>query len=190
MRNASRIIVLSLALVTSGASLAGQAPSRVAADARIRVTTIVPPSGTRELVVGDLVAVDSQAIVLRRAAGGDLLTVPLSIVSRLEMRRQPPRAKYSTALGAAIGLAAGFLVGEAAASVVRSTPDELPRDPETHARDRRRARRLVIGSSLVGVVGGAVVGFNSGRERWTEVVLLPQFGARPSQPAPPDSSRR
>jgi hypothetical protein len=86
---------------------------------RVRVTA---PSFAAEPIVGDLIAVDGDAITVRRS-GADKIVVPTQTVTRFEIRRRAGRKLMGLGIGLLGGAAIGALIGQATKE--SCSPDEL-----------------------------------------------------------------
>ena len=156
----SRLIaVLSLLLVAAG-PLAGQvtAPARVQPGARVRVTRV-----DDRAQVATVIERSADTLLLRWASSETVVAVPMSEISRLEVRTgQHRHVLKGMALGTGIGFAAGALLGAVSYSPCKGF---CVIDDEGGA--------AALGGVLVGTLGlvvGTIAGLSS-HDTWQHVPL-------------------
>ena len=148
-----------------GAPAMAQMPAKIDSGARVRVHAT---GSTGAPVVGTFVAARADSIII--APERDPLRAQRVFsrtqVLKLEISRTP-RSRFSYVLESSLaGLTAGTMLGFAVSVIIPKvcifdTPEDCDR---THAREQRDLR---IGAGVVGLVGGAIVGFlRPARERW------------------------
>ena len=128
----------------------------VATGARVRVTTVDNPLA----VIGELVAVNDSALLVRRQIDSSDVSIPRSLVHRLEVSRGTSRgasARKGALIGLAIGGVVGFLAGEDC-----SSEDFICLD-----RGSTAAIGMMSGVSIGGLIG-LVTG---GAERWRDAAV-------------------
>jgi len=156
-------LIAAVSAVQVGIAL-GQESSGGSGRHRVRVTA---PSITADPVVGDLVAIDDDAITVMRS-GADKIVVPVESVTRLEVRRRGGRRL----LGAAIGFGAGAMIG---GLIGRATEDDrippsagecgfLGCDPFGDL-----PSNADLGAGIGGLLGAAVGALVAPGEKWETV---------------------
>ena len=153
MRATSTTLLAFLSMVGVASA---QSAQPVATGARVRVTTLNNPSA----VIGELVAVNDSALLIRRQLDSSDVSVPRSLVHRLEVSRGTSRGA-SARKGALIGLAIGGVVGFAAGEDC-SSEDFICFD-----RGSTAAIGMMSGVSIGGLIG-LVTG---GAERWRDTAV-------------------
>jgi hypothetical protein len=167
---AGRLAVVALTCLMSAAPdrLAAQLATPTLIGERVRV--LAPPAEWR---VGRVVALDSNALVLRScwgaevndctAQGQDTRAIPLSAVRGLEVSLGRPRRGPLIVGGAVLGGLLGAVVGAAVGARATQCPNGCE-DPGIGA-----LPGILIGG-LAGVAIGGAVGNASVRERWRPVL--------------------
>lgn len=155
MRATSTTLLALLSLV-GVAPAPAQIAQPVPMGARVRVTTTTHPSA----VIGQLIAVDDSALVVRRQLDSGDVSIPRWLVNRLEVSRGTSRGA-SARRGAVIGLVLGGVLGFAAGEDC-STKDFICFDRGTTG-----AVGAMAGLSIGGLIG-LVTG---GAERWRDTAV-------------------
>lgn len=153
-------LVASIFLLFSGLlnNLVAQEPAHVIPGARVRMTA---PTITTARIVGNVMAINADTIILKRASQFSPLAVPLAAVTKLEVSRSRiPRGKNSLK-GAGYGLLAGITIGGIFGAA--NTDADAPSGVYVLA-------GVAFFGSL-GLVTGGVIGAVSGNERWEQVPL-------------------
>ena len=145
-----------LALLSIAGVASAQSAQPVPTGARVRVTTASNPSA----VIGELVAVNDSALSVRRQRDSGDVSIPRSLVHRLEVSRGTSRGA-SAGKGALIGLAIGGVVGLAAGEDCGSE------DFVCFDRGATAAMGMTAGVSIGGL-SGLVSG---GAERWRDTAV-------------------
>jgi hypothetical protein len=145
-----------LALLSMVGVASAQSVQPVATGARVRVTTADNPSA----VVGELVAVNDSALLVRRQVDSNDVSIPRSLVHRLEVSRGTSRgtsARRGALIGLAIGGMVGFLAGEDC-----SSEDFICFD---------RGSTAAIGMASGVSIGGLIGLVTGGAERWRDTAV-------------------
>ena len=169
MRHAT--ILVAVLTITPLTSATAQVPVRPGAPVRVTHVPICPPPtycvGPHRQSVGTFLAWKADTLVVQ--SNGDTLSVPVNLVTRLDVSRG---RKTNTGEGAGIG----FLLGGFVGAVIGLTSYEKcesqgafscigPGGPEIYA----------LGAAVIGGLGGVVVGALIGSaietDRWQEVPL-------------------
>ena len=154
-----------LALLSIVGVASAQPEQPIATGARVRVTTVNSPSA----VIGELVAVNDSALLVRRHLDSSDVSIPRTLVHRLEVSRGTTRGA-SARKGALIGLAIGGVVGFAAGEDC-SSEDFMCFDRGTTA-----AIGMMSGVSIGGLIG-LVTG---GAERWRDTAVPVSLSVAPT----------
>ena len=154
-----------LALLSIVGVASAQPEPPVVTGARVRVTTMNSSSA----VIGELVAVNDSALLVRRHLDSSDVSIPRTLVHRLEVSRGTTRGA-SARKGALIGLAIGGVVGFAAGEDC-SSEDFMCFDRGTTA-----AIGMMSGVSIGGLIG-LVTG---GAERWRDTAVPVSLSVAPT----------
>ena len=145
-----------LALLSMVGVASAQSAQPVATGARVRVTTADNPSA----VIGELIAVNDSALLVRRQVDSNDVSIPRSLVHRLEVSRGTSRgtsARKGALIGLAIGGMVGFLAGEDC-----SSEDFICFD---------RGSTAAIGMASGVSIGGLIGLVTGGAERWRDTAV-------------------
>jgi hypothetical protein len=106
----SLVVGLITGMIGAAAASAGE-PSPAVAGPRVRVTA---PTVSGKRLVGTLLAMDETTLTLRPQKGKDILEVPRTAITRIELSRRPSRRGKGAGIGALVGLGAAVAIGLAA----------------------------------------------------------------------------
>jgi hypothetical protein len=162
MRATSTALLALLAIVGVASAQTGQALPR---GARVRIT----PADPSPVIVGQLLAVSDSTLMVRRQRGGGDITIPRSLVQRLEVSRGTNR-HTSAGWGALVGMAVGGVVGYA------SGADACY---DSWFCLKRPTAALVGGTA--GVAAGSLIGLIVGSvERWRDTTVPVNLSIAPT----------
>jgi len=174
------------ATVLAASPIAAQRNSEVQPGSRVRLTMPllgnigVQDTRVQRPAIGTLLAVDSVSLTARMEQDGTEMTIPFSVIRRLQVSR----GSVTIAEGRRNGLRKGVLIGGGAALIFAAAVYGIDAATETLAEERCRREELVCEASSyldltdearaigVGTPGGALVGLAVGgreSERWEEV---------------------
>src|SRR5687767_6163101 len=97
-----------LALLAVVGVASAQAAQALPQGTRVRIT----PADPSPVIVGELIAVSDSILMVRRQRGGGDITIPRSLVQRLEVSRGTRRGA-NAGWGALVGLVVGGAIGYA-----------------------------------------------------------------------------
>jgi hypothetical protein len=110
----------------------------------VRLVCAARPEGPASTSAGELLGISEGAIVVAPQGRDERATVPVSSVIRLEIREQRSRARLSALVGAAVGMAAGAVVGRSL------------HDPESKTHYQPGVHTTI--GAVLGTAGGAMLG--------------------------------
>ena len=157
-------------LMTGAASLQAQEPRPDLVGARVRVTMATEDSlAPARVVIGNLVAVEDSALVIRALEGHVDESFATSRIQRFEVRTGRNRGAGAK-LGAVVGLGVGLILGLAAGDDC-SAEDFICFDRSETA----------AGGSMIGFSLGLGIGLMVGRgDRWTAEPLPARLSLTPA----------
>lgn len=159
------------AVGSTGDTLEASGRASLAPGARVRITTPV----ARSPVTGWVDRIDSDTVFLVGKKGRLLPGIPLSSVTRLEVKRREGTEKKGIAPGAVVGGLFGGAIGLAAG---RAGEPDCRRDEFLCFKGLSTAAGLSLGLTI-GVVAGGLIGWAASPSGWVDVPLRPlQVGAR------------
>jgi hypothetical protein len=130
-----------------------EAQLRVNSRARITAPGIIPRP-----LVGQVLARDSVALILRPGRTAGDVSIPISAIERLEISRGHHRGRWAAA-GLGMGLAAGFMAGAVVAFAGEGSAGDASFAP--------------VGGAFLGMLVGPVIGAVAAPERWHPVAVRP-----------------
>jgi hypothetical protein len=160
MKATATALLAALSVLVVGSAPA-QAAQALPQGTRVRIT----PADPSPVIVGELIAVSDSILMVRRQRGAGDITIPRSLVQRLEVSRGTNRGARALR-GALLGLVIGGVVGYASGN------------DNGYWVDRRGA--AVLGAAT-GVAGGSLIGLLVGSfERWRDTAVPISLSVMPT----------
>jgi hypothetical protein len=161
-----RSLVVGLIIGVTAGGVSAEELAAPAASPRVRITA---PTVSGKRLVGTLLRMNEASATLQK--GGEVIEVPRSAITRIELSRRASRKGKGAAIGALVGLGAALAIGFATGDDCGALPEP---DPWWSGLVERLNRNLCMGkgetaalTAILTVPAASLIGMGAaGGERW------------------------